>query len=89
MVCFRRLFSLASSSQASYLSRPRLKTSLRVLSIIPLLLLSPKSLSDFSGTPGYTIFVRKSAVFILTAFARAGHFNAECGIVNVQCAIFN
>ncbi len=42
---------LASSSQAPYHSRPRFKICLHGLSFTPLLLLSPKSLSDFSGTP--------------------------------------
>ena len=76
-VCFRRLFGLASSSQAPYLSRPRLQKSLRGLSIIPLLLLSPKSLADFPGTPECTVCVQKSAVFILTAVARTGHLSEK------------
>ena len=53
------------------------KTCLRGLSIISLLLLSPKSLADFLWALGCTVFTRKYAVFILTAVARARHLSEK------------
>jgi len=70
------LACLVVTSFISFAPAPS-KNCLRRLSIIPLLLLSPKSLSDFSGTPGCTVFARRIRRFHLNCSARCSHLSEK------------